>query len=306
MSDNHSFQRYVQHDARKWAAFAGVNYTTALHQVGSPLAQGIQGDRVTVAQVIEAIEDHPLTSGTRGLGEDGVGSGAPFDVVSNEFYLQVVLCVELLRTFAPVEQQEWRSWLGNLEASSPGVSSKKLKHTAEGFFQQLKSDCSDGRLILAAVILGLPMVQVLDNNPEVQIGVSEREHAYFRRATRIRSQHQTLPGGHYYRPAGFASLTRAVELSSESDKAIERWDGIDDTPSDEKVATPFHVWLTKQTHREDPVGQMAFAYSCGIRDADHRIVRDPQDLAALAAESMWDSFADDAIDSAAREWATSR
>jgi len=170
----------------------------------------------------------------------------------------------------------------------------------------LESHASEGRLILAATLLDLPIVQVVDGNPEVQIGVSDREHAYFRRATRFRSSPQDLPGGHYYRPAGFASLTRAVELSSESDKAIERWDGIDDTPSDEKVATPFHVWLTKQTHRDDPVGQMAFAYSCGIRDADHRIVRDPQDLAALAAESYWDSVADDAIDSAAREWATSR
>ena len=75
--NNHAPRRAFQQDARAWSAFTGTNYTSALRQMSSPLAQGLLGPRVSARRLIAALNDHELIGADGGasrLGENGVRS----------------------------------------------------------------------------------------------------------------------------------------------------------------------------------------------------------------------------------------
>lgn len=50
-STNHEQNHGLQPDARAWADFTGTNYTAALRQMTSPLAQGLLVDRVSAQRL---------------------------------------------------------------------------------------------------------------------------------------------------------------------------------------------------------------------------------------------------------------
>lgn len=81
-SNNNARDRKIKQDTRAWAELVGTNYTTALRQTESPLAQGFLGERVSARQLINTLSDHPLVGAEDGefvLGEAGsmqIHSGA--------------------------------------------------------------------------------------------------------------------------------------------------------------------------------------------------------------------------------------
>lgn len=56
--NNNTPSRAFQQDARAWSTFTGTNYTSALRQMSSPLAQGLLGPRVSARRLIAALNDH--------------------------------------------------------------------------------------------------------------------------------------------------------------------------------------------------------------------------------------------------------
>src|ERR1035437_2559088 len=119
MTTNHDNRRQVQRDAHLWAEYTGTNYTSALRVVGSPLAQGILGERITPQQLMQVLDTYPA------LGENGMNAASPYRngdgliLGSNKLFLDVVLAAEVLQMFTP--------------AAEPTIGSYSLKHTAEEF-----------------------------------------------------------------------------------------------------------------------------------------------------------------------------
>lgn len=284
---NHDTRRHIQRDARLWAELTGTNYTTALRQVGSPLAQGILGDRLTVEQLRAALEGVPS------LGEFG------FDVAprlsdpdglrgNTSMFLGVVLSAEVLRMFTPTS---------DLSAGS-AVSSYSLKHTAEWLLGAHQPYVSNGELIWAAATLGLPMSE--PDGPNVLIGIADPEHTYVRKAL---GHGDSLPGAHHHKPAGWDHLRAALEEHSATGAIPRRM--VPEPPAP-REGLEFHNWLVEQARRPDPVGDLAADYEYGVRQSEDEIVTSPAELRELieaygASESVLA-----AVDAAAEEWVRRR
>ena len=90
-SNNRTNNRAVQQDARAWKDFTGCNYTAALRQMESPLAQGFLGERVSARQLISTLEDHALIGADGGefvLGDAGFYADKPFSFNGETDYIQ--------------------------------------------------------------------------------------------------------------------------------------------------------------------------------------------------------------------------
>lgn len=286
-SNNHTQNRALQQDARKWAAFTGAKYTAALRQMSSPLTQGLLGDRVSARRLITILDDHELI-GARGgdpvLGENGFLSEASWRFNGETDFIELALITDMLRMFTPI------SGTAALE-----VNSYSLKHTAEWFLAPHCSYVSNGRLIWAAAALGLMIADPDDAGPNLLIGVSEREHDYVRRMV---GPGQTRPRSDHYCPAGYAHLQAALAQAATGKPITGRW--VRPAPVNEVAA--FHAWLILQADRNDPVGDLANDYSSGVRDGDHRIARTPDELLAIFREVSHSPEAYDAVVSAIAEW----
>lgn len=267
-NNNSPRDRKVQQNARAWAKLTGSNYTTALRQIESPLAQGFLGERVNARQLINTLEDHHLI-GADGddivLGESGFYGKSPWSFNGSSDFIELALITDFLRMFTPLSPGD-----------EPAVSSYSLKHTAEKFLAPHCTDVSNGRLIWAAAALGLPLVEQ-DDSLNLLVGVPEREHDYVRRVT---GRGNSTPQGHHYRPAGFTHLQTALEQCAAGEPALGRWE----RPEPSAESLPFHDWLMARAGRDDVVGELAVHYSAGIRDSDHRIARTAQDLMDILRE----------------------
>lgn len=196
-SSNHAQNRELQQDARAWADFTGTKYTAALRQMGSPLAQGLLGERVSARQLIATLNDHELIGAHGGalvLGDNGYFSEAPWHFNGETDFIELALITDMLRMFTPIS-----------DAAMPEMSSYSLKHTAELLLSPHCSYVSNGRLIWAAAALGLRIADPEDDGPNLLIGVSEREHNYVRRMV---GPGQTRPHADHYRPVGYSHLDR--------------------------------------------------------------------------------------------------
>jgi hypothetical protein len=286
--DNHANNRALQQDARAWAAFTGCNYTTALRQMESPLAQGILGERISARQLIATLKDHVLI-GDDGddhvLGEWGFYADDPFEFNKKTDYIELALTADMLRMFTPLA-----------ESAAPEVGSYSLKHTVEHCLRPHFSYVTNGRLIWAAAALGLPIAEYdRDGGPNLLVGIPEREHDYVRRMVRTG---QDQPQGHHHRPPGYKHLHEALQRCAAGEPVGDRW--VRSAPKVESA--PFHDWLLLQADREDPTGDVARDYAAGVRDSDHRIARTPDELMEILEETGYSFDAYRATESALAEW----
>jgi hypothetical protein len=286
--DNHTNNRALQQDARAWAGFTGCNYTAALRQMESPLAQGLLGERISARQLIATLKDHVLI-GNDGddhvLGEWGFYADDPFTFNGKTDYIQLALIADMLRMFTPVET-----------SATPEVSSYSLKHTVEYFLRPHFSYVTNGRLIWAAAALGLPIAEYdREGGPNLLVGIPEREHDYVRRMVRTG---QDQPQGHHHRPPGYRHLHEALQRLASGEPVGERW--VRTTPTIE--TSPFHDWLVLQADRDEPIGDFASDYAEGVRTSAHRIARTPDELVLLLNELSHSSGAWDAAREVIGEW----
>jgi hypothetical protein len=286
-SDNHTQNRDHQQDARAWAAFTGTNYTAALRQMDSPLAQGLLGERVSARHLIATLNDHELI-GARGgvprLGEDGFLPAMPWRFNGKTDFIELALIMDMLRMFTPIP--DW---------AAPEVGSYSLKHTAEEFLDPHCSYVSNGRLIWAAAALGVPIADPDGSGPNLLIGVSEREHDYVHRVVGLGP---IAPKVDHHRPSGYTYLQTALRRAAAGEHLTSSWA----RPVPMAVSAPFHDWLILQADRGDIIGHLAGDYNAGIRDSDHRVARTPDELLAIFHEISHSPEAYDALVSAIAEW----
>lgn len=287
MTTNNTPSRAFQQDARAWSAFTGTNYTSALRQMSSPLAQGLLGPRVSARRLIAALHDHELIGAHGGaprLGENGFRSDSPWSFNGKSDYIQLALITDMLRMFTPTSDSE-----------APDVDSYSLKHTAEWFLSPHCSYVSNGRLIWAAATLRLPIADPDGYGPNLLIGISEREHNYVRRMV---GTGQTRPQATHYRPAGYEHLRAALPQVAAGELITENWV----RPEPVIEPAPFHDWLIQQVGRNDVVGDLAGDYSAGVRDSDHRVAHTADELLAIFHEVSHSPEAYDAVVTSIAEW----
>jgi hypothetical protein len=200
-------------------------------------------------------------------------------------YIELALVIEMLRMFTPTS------------AADADVSSYSLKHTAEMLLAPHCSYVSNGKLIWAAALLGLPLVEIDIDSPNLLVGVSEREHHYVRQMLNAGG---TPPGGDQHRPPGLSHLQEALARCADGEPPAARWV----RPATVRIAAPFHDWLTVQADRNDPIGDFARDYTAGVGDSEHRVARTPDDLLDILHGVSPSPAAYDAGVAAIAEWFT--
>lgn len=265
-SSNHDNRRQVQRDARLWAQLTGTNYTTALREVGSPLTQGILGDRITVQQLLEALDAYP------DLGESGVNADEPYRnadgliLAGKDLLSDVILAAEFLQMFTP--------------AAEAASGSYGLKHLAEDFLKPVRSYITNGQLIWAAAAVGLTISRQERGSLNVEIGVSEVEYDYARNALRRDSSQR--PKAHDYQPPRWKHLVRALDEFGATGEITDVEDNLMSLQRDDGDRR-FHDWLVSQAGRADPVGDVLGDYRYGTEQSQDPIARRPEDLLDLLA-----------------------
>jgi hypothetical protein len=289
-SNSNARDRKVQQDTRAWAKLTGSNYTTALRQVESPLAQGILGERPSARALISTLDDHPLIGADGGvffLSEAGFyaeHADKQWSFNGSSDFVEMALLIEFLRMFTAIAPGE-----------TPSVGSYSLKHTAENFLAPHCSYVSNGRLIWAAAALGLPMIEQEDSI-NLLIGVSEHEHDYVKGMIGRGTEE---PKGHHYRPAGFTHLKTALEEYAADKRVPSRWE----QPEPSTETFPFHDWMMQQAERDDVVGDLAGDYFAGVEGSYHRIAGTPQELLDILRELSAMDEAFSSAEEAITEWA---
>lgn len=289
--------REVERDARAWSKFSGMKYTQALRAMEHPLAQGILGERICARDLIRVLTEHPVLSepiweidaegrevesdervthlGDNGLfaAEDGSLSSA-----TEDDYVELVLTAEVLRAFTPTTEPQSE------------VYSYNLKHTVEEFLGEHLGDRSyvaNGQAIWAAAVVGIP---IAESNPgefslNADFGLTPEQVEYARRARRTSGSSRTAVRAHHHRPPGYLFLQQALQRYRDSGEAPGRWDGVYEHA--EPLTSAFHQWLVVQA---DPSGargakgsraRLAGDYAAGVRDGDHGIAREPEELLTI-------------------------
>lgn len=213
MTDSTTRDPAITRDAKTWRDAAGVKYTEALRLVEDPLHQGILGDRIATRDLLRVLEEDPLLglNGYAGkLGRTGLNADSTMrDELSAEMLREVLLSVEALRLFS---HSKTLAPGGTPPITASGipfdtrlidmysrewVSSYEMKHTVERLLARMNLYVSNGAVILAATMIGLPIVRFDENSPNVSIGVRRDEHDNLRRmldGDSLRSDHKVPPG----------------------------------------------------------------------------------------------------------------
>lgn len=279
--------RELQQDARAWAKLTGTNYTAALRQMRSPLAQGFFGERTSARRLIEVLEMHPLIGSADDalvLGEDGFHSDRPWVFDGQTDFVELALITDMLRIFTPIPA-----------SAVPEVSSYSLKHTAERFLGESCPYVSNGKVIWAAAALGLPLVESAQDGPNLLVGVAEREHDY---VARMSGAGQNKPRVHHYRPAGYEHLRAALTAHASGEGIDRQW--VPSVAVEEDA--PFHDWLQLQAGRDDVVGDFAEDYAASVRRSEHRIARTSAELLNILDEVPTSLDARNAARTLIAEW----
>ncbi|WP_285362795.1 hypothetical protein [Microbacterium sp. LMC-P-041] len=213
MPDSTNRDPAITRDAKAWRDAAGMKYTEALRLVAEPLHQGILGDRIVIRDLLRVLEEDPLLgrNGYAGrFGRTGLRAEVAMrDELSAGVLREVLLSVEALRVFShsktlapggtpPITASGIPFDTSLIDMySREWVSSYELKHTVERLLAPMGLYVSNGAVILAATMIGLPIVRFDESNPNMSIGVRREEHDSLRRmldGDGVRSDHNHLPG----------------------------------------------------------------------------------------------------------------
>jgi hypothetical protein len=285
--------REVERDAKAWSKFSGMKYTRALRLMEHPLAQGILGDRICARDLIRVLTDHPMLSepigdpGEHGhefeidervthLGDNGLfaAESRPLSVGDESDYLGVILTTEILRAFTRTSRPVSDAYSYN------------LKHTAEEFLAEFLgqySYISNGQAIWAAAVLGIPLAE---SDPgefslNADLGLVPEQVDYARRVRRGSGSSPKGVRAHHHRPPGYVFLRLALQRFRDLGEVPGRWNGIDEDA--EPLTSPFHEWLVAQAEQGERGKQgsrerLAGDYAAGVRDGDHGVAQQPEDL----------------------------
>lgn len=311
--------REIERDARAWSTFSGMKYTRALRLMEHPLAQGILGERICARDVIRVLTEHPVLSEpvwdvdndgnefetderVTHLGDSGLYAAEKraLSATTEDDYLELVLTAEVLRMFTQTAEPQSDAYSYN------------LKHTAEEFLGEHLGDFSyiaNGQAIWAAAALGIP---VAESSPgelslNANFGLVPAQVEYARRMRRTSGSSGDNIRAHHHRPPGYLFLQNALRSYRDAGEAPGRWDGIDEHA--EPLTSPFHEWLVAQA---DPTGarggqgsreRLAGDYAAGVRDGDHGVARQPEDLLEILHGAGADDDFFDSARSAVIDWA---
>ncbi|MFJ4017313.1 hypothetical protein [Microbacterium sp. NPDC090014] len=225
MSDFTTRGPAITRDAKAWRDAAGVKYTEALRLIEDPLHQGILGDRIVVRDLLRVLEEDPLLglNGYAGkFGRTGLhADSAMRDDLSSEMLREVLLSVEALNLFShsktlapggtpPITASGIPFDTSLIDMySREWVSSYEMKHTVERLLAPMGLYVSNGAVILAATMIGLPIVRFDENSPNVSIGVRRDEHNNLQRmldGDDLRSEHSI--------PRGYTRLRTVLERAA--------------------------------------------------------------------------------------------
>ncbi|GAA1210825.1 hypothetical protein GCM10009587_11780 [Microbacterium maritypicum] len=311
--------REIERDARAWSTYSGMKYTRALRLMEHPLAQGILGERICARDMIRVLTQHRMLSEpvedfdsdgqeletderVTHLGDSGLYAAEKraLPVTTEDDYLALVLTAEVLRMFTQTAEPQSDAYSYN------------LKHTAEEFLGEHLGDFSyvaNGQAILAAAALGIP---VAESSPgefslNANFGLVPAQVEYARRMRRTSGSSRDNVRAHHHRPPGYLYLQDALQRYRDAGEAPGRWDGID--VHAEPLTSPFHEWLVAQA---DPAGargaqdsreRLAGDYAAGVRDGDHGVARQPEEMLAILYGVGADDDFFDAARSAIIDWA---
>ena len=293
-------RREIERDVRKLQKFSGMKYTQALRVIEHPLAQGILGERICARDVIRVLTEHPVLSTLdpdsderiTHLGADGLWSADsyPLKTSTEDDYLRVVLAAEVLRMFEPTAEP------------NSVAGSYDLKHTVEEFLAEHLHDFSyihNGTAIWAGAAVGIPIGedQSARQSPNADFGLVAEQVDYARRMRRSAGAQRNNVRAHQHRPPGYTFLQRAFEEYRTSRKNPGRWDGVD---ADAAPRTSrFHEWLVAQASPGEygSRARLADDYAAGVRDGDHGVAEQPEELIGI----LQGLRADEAIVEAGRE-----
>lgn len=258
MTIDHADANIHRRDIRAWKRINAAKYTSVLRQIESPLTQGILGARLSPHHLAQAFERVPTPGGDRSgrwrLGEDGRFDGPPM-VDSGHGYIDTVLAVEFLRGFTATDFR------------ARGVSSVQLTELAQHFLGDLCPGLSVGRMVWAAVAVGL-YISVDYDSSIIKIRVDEQEVARLARSG----------------PAAATDRLKYLRRSL-NDLTSGRILGIPPAANtDPRPKNGFHHWLEAQIERSDAVGAMARDYVTGFDTGRHRSATWPADLKNLLFE----------------------
>jgi hypothetical protein len=289
--------REVERDARAWSKFSGMKYTEALRAMEHPLAQGILGERICARDAIRVLTEHPVLSepiwktDSEGseietderithLGDNGLYAAEKraLSTATEHDYVELVLIAEVLRAFTTTAEPRGEAYSYN------------LKHTVEEFLGEHLGDHSyiaNGQAIWAAAAVGIP---VAESNPgefslNADFGLVPEQVEYARRMRRTSGSSRDAVRAHHHRPPGYLFLQQALQQYRETGHAPGRWNGIDEHA--EPSTSPFHEWLAAQAGPSGERGaqgsreRLAGDYVAGVRDGDHGIARQPEELLTI-------------------------
>lgn len=311
--------REIERDAKAWSNFSGMKYTQALRLMEHPLAQGVLGDRICARDAIRVLTEHPVLSEpvwdtdsdgeefetderVTHLGDSGLFSAEKrrLSAGGEKDYLELVLTAEVLRAFTRTGEPQNEAYSYN------------LKHTVEEFLGEHLGDfsyISNGQAIWAAAALGIPLAE---SNPgefslNADFGLVPGQVEYARRMRRNAGSSREGIRAHHHRPPGYLFLQKALQRYRDTGEAPVRWDGVDEHA--EPLTSPFHEWLAAQAAPAGERGahgsreRLAGDYAAGVRDGDHGVARQPEDLLDILHGAGADEDFFDMARSAVFDWA---
>lgn len=188
--------------------------------------------------------------------------------------MSVVLAAEVLRLF------------NHTGTATGGSGSYGVKHTMERFFQAHLPQfgyVANGTAIHAAAALGIPLAaNPADRlDPNATFGLVPEQIAYVDRVLEDRQKKNSTVRGRHHRPSGLAFLERAFDEYHATGKQPARWNGLDEDPA--PLTSPFHEWLIAQAGPGDFGSRALLAadYAAGLRDSDHAVARQPEELISI-------------------------
>lgn len=294
MTNNPARSREIERDARAWSKFSGLKYTQALRAMEHPLTQGILGERICARDVIRVLTEHPVLSEpiwdadgevesderVTHLSDNGLFSAEDRSLSSatERDYIELVLTAEVLRAFTPTAEPHAEAYSYN------------LKHTVEEFLGEHLGDHSyiaNGQAIWAAAVVGVPIAASNAGafSLNADLGLVPEQVEYARRMRRTSGSSRDAVRAHHHRPPGYLFLQQSLQQYRATGQAPGRWDGVDEDA--EPLTSAFHEWLAAQA---DPSGErgaqgsrerLAGDYAAGVRDGDHGVAREPEELLAI-------------------------